>query len=164
MPAVTPPPVITLPSRTTRAGSRDRPEAGSSSRHAQWQARACRATTRPRRAPATGADRGDDTRPGGEPAQFAEEDLVANGVVGDAVTPRHTYQIASRISGEPAQAGKGDPLRFDRAARRAGQITSAPGSEENTWCGPVKSSCVTPGQGEDDNRMLNAHGSGLLQR
>jgi hypothetical protein len=25
------------------------------------------------------------------------------------------------------------------------RITVAPGNRENTWCGPVKSSCVTPG-------------------
>ena len=38
MPAVTPPPVKTLPSRTTRAGSCVTPKSASWSRQAQWQA------------------------------------------------------------------------------------------------------------------------------
>ena len=38
MPAVTPPPVKTLPSRTTRPGSGMAPNRASWSRHAQWHA------------------------------------------------------------------------------------------------------------------------------
>ena len=47
MPAVTPPPLKMLPSRTTRAVSGIAPKSGSSSRKAQWQA-----ARRPRKSPA----------------------------------------------------------------------------------------------------------------
>jgi hypothetical protein len=47
MPAVTPPPVMTLPSRTTRAGSAVTPNGSSRSRQAQWHA-----ARLPRRSPA----------------------------------------------------------------------------------------------------------------
>jgi hypothetical protein len=80
IPAVTPPPVKMMPSRTTRPESCATPKSASLSRHAQWQA-----ARLPRRSPAAasnnepGAYRGDVTGLFAEPPDGVEISLILDG-------------------------------------------------------------------------------------
>ena len=64
-----------------------------------------------------GADRGHVSRRRGEAAQFAEKDLVIDGIVRGAAAARNANDIAFRDVGEPPHPGKNHPASgLDRAA------------------------------------------------
>src|SRR4029077_14781316 len=144
MPAVTPPPDRMLPSLTMRASSTMAPKTGSNSRHAQWQA-----ARRPRR----------------KPAAPKMSDPVHTEVRWRAVAPsraisltKRSFSIAARQPPPPGtRSTSHDSIaarssRFEKVRRSA--VTGSPPSEptrtfrsgvrERNWCGPVKSSWVTP--------------------
>ena len=141
IPAVTPPPVKMMPSRTTRPESCVTPKSASLSRHAQWQAaRLPLQQTRGREQQRARAHRGDVARLCAEAAQRREIGLVFNGCHGTEPAG-YAEQIAfvdAVESAKPGEAHDGVHLEFAAVDRREHAACAGQAGEHFVGSGEVE--------------------------
>src|SRR5204863_140130 len=122
------------------------PNAVSSSRHAQWQA-ARRPCSSPAAPSASDPVHTEVTyRAPSASRRSSRRNSASAMALSVTPNPPGTQMISQRsISLRRRSPAKVMPSVSMAPPARLARTTSAPDSRDRTWCGPVKSSCVTPG-------------------
>ncbi len=138
MPAVTPPPLITLPSRSTRAALGMAPNSFRLSRIDQWQAARLPGSKPAAADQRTGAHRGQVAGIGAQPPDLPHERFILQRWV--QPLPRHAQHVAARDLRQRAQLGEVQAFRFDiRAVYRSDDDFRARHvAQKLQWAGEVE--------------------------